>query len=95
MRQYLDVGIGRVAALVAAVESGDCEEIAKEAHALKGASSTFGAARLASVCVALEQASRGGNLEQARSLVPQLEAVAADTRVALERDLQHSAAPAG
>jgi signal transduction histidine kinase/DNA-binding response OmpR family regulator len=93
IRQFLDTTPSRVASLAAAVERGDAEQVGEEAHGLKGASATFGAARLAMVCTALERAGRDGDLEQARTLVAQLEDASEATRSALEEQLRSSTAP--
>ncbi len=85
VRLFLDAAPGRTAALAAAVANGDHEELSHEAHSLKGASSTFGARRLAAVCLELEQAGRAGDLDRARALIPQLEQASTDTQVAMER----------
>jgi HPt (histidine-containing phosphotransfer) domain-containing protein len=93
IRQFLETVPAGVGALVAAADSGDPEEIAQQAHTLRGASSTFGAARLAAVCSELERAGRAGELEHARSLIPEVEEASAATRVALEEHLGAPATP--
>lgn len=44
-------------------ERRDCEALARAAHSLKGASSTYGALRMSEVCRALEAEAREGRLE--------------------------------
>jgi two-component system, sensor histidine kinase and response regulator len=83
--QFVETLPGGVAAIKAAVDRGDPDGVSHEAHTLKGASSTFGAARLATVCEKLEHAGRAGDRERARSLVDELEAAAAATHDALEQ----------
>lgn len=43
--------------------AGDAEALARAAHSLKGASSTYGALRMSEVCRSLELAARQGRLE--------------------------------
>jgi two-component system sensor histidine kinase/response regulator len=83
--QFVETLPGGVAAIKAALDGGDPEAVGQQAHTLKGASSTFGAVRLTTVCEALEHAGRAGDLERARSLVDELEAAAAATHDALEQ----------
>ena len=75
------------------MDRGYGEQLGEEAHGLKGASSTLGAGRLASVCAALERLRRAGDLKEARSLVSELDEAWAVTRSALEEQLSRSAAP--
>lgn len=88
---FLDSASTRVAALLAAVERGDCDEVGDEAHALKGAGATFGAARLSSLCAELEQAARGSDLDRVRELAAGLEQLSTETHAALEQVLRGSA----
>jgi len=53
----------RLAGIAQAVASSDAEALRRCAHALKGASGTLGARRLADVCGALEAAGRAGTTE--------------------------------
>jgi two-component system sensor histidine kinase/response regulator len=87
IRQFVDTTPARVEAIAAAVERGDLDEINREAHGLKGSSATLGAARLATVCAALEQAGGDGDLALAITLVAELVDAAEATRVALEASL--------
>jgi two-component system sensor histidine kinase/response regulator len=87
IRQFVDTAPGQVAAIAAAVERGDCERLSQQAHGLKGSSSTFGAARLATLSSALEQAGRDGDLDQARTLSAELDEAWSATRIALEASL--------
>jgi HPt (histidine-containing phosphotransfer) domain-containing protein len=68
--------------------------VSQESHGLKGASATFGAVRVATVCGALEHAGRDGDAEQARSLIAELEEAWEATRVALEASIAPSATAA-
>ena len=90
--QFLQSAPGRVAAISAAVDRDDHEAAGEEAHALKGASSIFGAVRLAVVCSAIEERRTQGDLAQARPLIRDLKEAAAVTQVTLETQLHGSAA---
>jgi two-component system, sensor histidine kinase and response regulator len=75
----------RLAALESAIASGDREAIAFNAHTLKGSAANLGASRMAAVCVAIEEASKGmhkGHLDQ---LVLELAQAAATAQSALAR----------
>ncbi len=85
LRQFLETTPGRVAAIIDAVDRGSDEDVNQEAHALRGASSNFGATQLAGVCSALERSGCDGDLEQARALIPNLEEAATSTRAALHQ----------
>lgn len=87
LRGFLESTPDRVAKIAAGADRGDDKEICQEAHALKGASSTFGAVRLAAVCSALERAGQDGDIEHARALIPRLEDASALTEISLEREL--------
>jgi CheY-like chemotaxis protein/anti-sigma regulatory factor (Ser/Thr protein kinase) len=87
IRLFVETAPSRVAAINAAIDRGDTAEVSEEAHALRGASSTFGAARLATVCSSLERVGRDGDLHQARGLIGELEEASAVTQVALEEQL--------
>ena len=52
--------------IFAAIEAGDAKALQLEAHSLKGACATYGAARLTLVCKNLELTARAGDLEGAR-----------------------------
>jgi two-component system, sensor histidine kinase and response regulator len=93
--QFVQSTPSRVAAITAAVESGDAEAAGEEAHALKGASATFGATRLATISSDLEQAGRDDDIETARSLLPDLEAAATATQAALTAQIDTARTPAG
>ena len=96
LRQFLETMPRGVAATKAAVDRGDPDGVRQEAHHLKGASATFGAARLAKVCEQLEHAGRAGDLQRARSAIDELEAAAAATETALEEHVSDRAVrPAG
>jgi CheY-like chemotaxis protein/HPt (histidine-containing phosphotransfer) domain-containing protein len=92
--QYLQSAPSRVAAIRAGLDRDDPEAAAEEAHALKGASATFGAVALADLCSELERAGRAGDLERARALMPDVERAATDAATALQAQLGAEANPA-
>jgi len=53
--------------------AGDGEAIAKAAHSLKGASSTYGAQRVAAVCKSVETKAKKGQLDEAQQSIDLLE----------------------
>jgi signal transduction histidine kinase/CheY-like chemotaxis protein len=87
IRQFLDTMRDRVEAIVAAAQRGDADEVAREAHGLKGAAATLGAVRLATVCASLEEAGEKADLARALTLVDELSAAAEATDAALEATL--------
>jgi signal transduction histidine kinase/CheY-like chemotaxis protein/HPt (histidine-containing phosphotransfer) domain-containing protein len=62
----------RVRALESAAEGSELAEVKRQAHALKGASATFGAVRLASCASSLETAVEGEALDAVRARVREL-----------------------
>jgi HPt (histidine-containing phosphotransfer) domain-containing protein len=88
VRDFVEAIPGKVAAMAAAAERADHEQLSAEAHSLKGAAATLGAVRLAAVCAELESSSSGGDLDRAGQLMPELEQAAAATRAGLESATQ-------
>jgi HPt (histidine-containing phosphotransfer) domain-containing protein len=64
---FLESGLRSVAILTEAFESGDTAVVATEAHSLKGASLTLGAAELADACRELEQTAGHADLAAIRN----------------------------
>jgi len=64
----------RLAEIAAALKSGDADRVGKAAHAIKGASLTFGARLLAGLCKELELIGKSGKLEGAAAILAQIEA---------------------
>jgi PAS domain S-box-containing protein len=64
IREYLAEGPKRLAAIEAAVASGDPALVRGEAHNLKGSSSYMGVMRLVQACADLELAARAGDLSR-------------------------------
>jgi HPt (histidine-containing phosphotransfer) domain-containing protein len=60
-------------ALTAAVEAGDTEALAREAHRFKGEATTLGAGGIAGVCAALESMPSPLDIPTARELVARAE----------------------
>jgi PAS domain S-box-containing protein len=76
----------RLAGLVAATEAGDLVAVARQAHALRGASSGVGAAHLTTLCRLLEEGAKQCDLECVRSVAPRLGPALAEARAALEAE---------
>jgi HPt (histidine-containing phosphotransfer) domain-containing protein len=70
-------------AICGALQEGDCPAVARHAHSLKGASSTYGALRLAHVAGALEALARQGRPADAAGATQLLERELADFQRAL------------
>ena len=70
---YLDDAPRHIAALRRATAAGDATEVARAAHALKGASGSIGATGLSEQARSLEMAARGGDLDGADRRVDALE----------------------
>ncbi|OGR74296.1 MAG: hypothetical protein A2089_03920 [Elusimicrobia bacterium GWD2_63_28] len=77
---------GRLAAIRAAVLSGDGEALRQAAHALKGSSGNMGAKRLQKLCLQLENSGRSGSMGGAPELLGALETETPLTRAALEAE---------
>ena len=65
-----------------AVRAGDAQELARQAHSLKGACSTYGAPRLIALCHDLEEIGRRGD---AAAAAPRLPEFAAEIERFIER----------
>jgi PAS domain S-box-containing protein len=85
----------RLDALRAAVAAGPGEAVHRTAHALKSGCAYLGAEALRAACAAVEQAGRDGDLEQARALLPRVEAALEATLAALPAPGAGPAAAAG
>jgi len=72
----------RVAALTAAIESGDAKAIANAAHAFKSPSSAIGALRLGGLLQEIELAGKAGDIARARAAFASLDA---ETAAVLEQ----------
>lgn len=81
-----------VAEVGAFLERADLVQAARAAHALKGSSSTVGAARLQQASVALEQAIRNGEKERLAFLYSELQDICTRTLVAISHYQDGSAA---
>lgn len=75
-----------VASMRGALAEGKAEELAVQAHGFKGTSASMGAMNLASLCVALEKAAAGANLEIAQTLLGQIENEVDIVRELFERE---------
>jgi HPt (histidine-containing phosphotransfer) domain-containing protein len=87
LAEVIDTFLGEapalVAALPAALESGDPELLRRTAHTLKSNGQTFGAAEFSELCRELEQRAKNGEPEGAAGLVERIE----EEYVALEQAL--------
>lgn len=66
---FIEHSAGRVVALQSAADAADATGVAEAAHTLKGSSRQLGLIALADACLAVEQAAKQGNVEQAKTLV--------------------------
>ncbi|ASK34579.1 histidine kinase [Alcanivorax sp. N3-2A] len=66
-------GQQRLKALHQAFSADDAEQARQQAHSFKGSSGNLGAARVAALCVEIEQYARGGDLPAAAVLMEALE----------------------
>jgi PAS domain S-box-containing protein len=82
-RLFLEDCPGRLAAIGAAVDRGDAEQIRATAHALKGAAGNMSATRLFDATAALERIGEEGRVPAARAAWRRLEAEAATAMQAL------------
>ena len=73
----------RLAALEAAVPTGDAGEVTRAAHAVKGGSASLGAVRLAAACDRLEAAGRAGDVAALPALLDGVRAEVERARSAL------------
>lgn len=67
---FIEYSAGRVRALESAIAIGDLTATAEAAHALKGSSRQLGLTAMADACQAVEMASKKGELDASRALVP-------------------------
>ncbi|HLG87797.1 MAG TPA: Hpt domain-containing protein [Alphaproteobacteria bacterium] len=90
LAHYLEGGRERLARIASLLARGDLTTLAREAHALKGLSATFGAPRLRAHARAIEKAAKAKNLRTARAALPDLQAVAEQTWASFEHQLFQS-----
>ena len=81
---YLSRTPERIKLLRTHVGAKNYTEIAREAHTLKGASGSIGAARVADTCAQIEQARKAQDAKRLEELVEALEAEYARARSALQ-----------
>lgn len=63
----------RLASLAHQIRDGNADQVQKNAHAIKGASLTFGAVKLSALCKELEGIGRAKQLDHAASILEQIE----------------------
>jgi HPt (histidine-containing phosphotransfer) domain-containing protein len=73
VRMYLARTPERIKQLLAQVAAADFAAIARDAHTLKGASGSIGAARVAKVCTRIEQAAKAEDAKALEELAQALE----------------------
>ncbi len=86
---YLDTTPGIVQAIEAALADGDTQQVAFNAHALKGSSADMGAERLAELSQQLQQAARIADQDAVRSLSAEVFRCHQETMTALQSLLVH------
>jgi two-component system sensor histidine kinase/response regulator len=79
-----------VADIAGAARSGDCSELRRVAHLLKGSAATLGAERLRLCCQRLEQSTRDQRPDLAGAQLDSLQTIAPEARQALRRELLSS-----
>jgi PAS domain S-box-containing protein len=75
----------RVAAIVAAAQTGDTEALWRAAHALRSGAANLGAVHVVRLCDTIERRSRSGHMEGVAELVVELQPAAEEALRALER----------
>ncbi len=73
--------------LKAAIKTGDYKTLKEVAHGIKGACMNIGAARMASICIAIEQAAQSQALELVARYLETLNRVYSETTVAMKKHL--------
>jgi signal transduction histidine kinase/CheY-like chemotaxis protein/HPt (histidine-containing phosphotransfer) domain-containing protein len=84
LQRFLEDAGARLAAMAAACARAEAKTVEQEAHAIKGAASTFGAARLAQLAAVIE-ATAQTDISGARALLPRLDAALEETRAAVAK----------
>ena len=92
VRRFLDGAPERLAKLQDAAAAGDAARLREEAHSMKGAARSFGAAEMGELSARLEQDATSGSTEQAEELVVALNASLDRTRAELAEQLEAPAA---
>jgi PAS domain S-box-containing protein len=86
VKGFLADALEQLAGLETAISEEDLAGVARQGHALRGASGGVGAAELARLCRRLEAAATRGDVEGVRSVAPRLGQALADARAALEAE---------
>ena len=84
LEAFYDDSPRQLAAMQAALATGNAEDLRRAAHSLKSNSAEFGGMALSNLCRDLEAMSKAGTLDGAAELVAQAEAEYEKVRVALE-----------
>jgi HPt (histidine-containing phosphotransfer) domain-containing protein len=85
---YLESTFEYFPAIRHAIQQGDAEEVAKNAHAFKGSCHSVGVVRLAEICQQLEEVGQEGRLDKASEIFDRVRAEFEIAREALGRYLQ-------
>jgi HPt (histidine-containing phosphotransfer) domain-containing protein len=86
LETFLHDTIKRLAALKSAVTSGGLEQLAREAHMLKGASLTIGAQGMADTCGKLEKLGTAQSVAGAAEQLDQLECQFAEVKNEIDQE---------
>lgn len=73
LRMFLDQTPGDMQKLRDAVAGGDCMQVAKAAHYIKGAAANVFACAIQAVALEIEQAGVSGDLDRAKALIPTMQ----------------------
>lgn len=87
IQTYISDSRERIEALHQALFAADQDAFAKTAHSFKGSSINIGASRLGDLCRQAEVAGREGRLDDARQMLPELEAEFVTVRQLMEESL--------
>lgn len=87
IQTYITDSRERIEALHQALSGNDQDAFAKTAHSFKGSSINIGASRLGDLCLKVEKAGREGRLDDARALLPEVEAEFLTVRKLMEESL--------
>jgi len=86
-RIYLESAPEKVAQLKSLLQQPELESVIRLAHGLKGESGSVGGRCVMAVAAAMEKAARAGNLEEARTLLPELELQLQRTITVIQQEL--------
>ncbi|MCR9244506.1 MAG: Hpt domain-containing protein [bacterium] len=85
IQMFLEDGPSKVRSITEGLEEGDFEKVERAAHSLKGTSGNLGAKFLQDSCEAMQLASRNQEMENVRTLTPQIVTNYHDAELALQK----------